>query len=435
MIMILKRLAIFLLMNALVFTLTYSLYYSYNKIKHKELEEYIRVNLYHIFDNLELVSSFYANAETVTLDCGLHYINNVGVYTPKKGDVKALSKGVDSLSKNLKDLIGDELWSLGIIDNNKSKTNTIYFSPLRVTHIQIFLNSDFDFFNHILNTEKLPSTYEESLEYGLFRQTEAYKESFNHQYVRSIYYPIYIDRKLQALLLLDVKSSLYQAWTENFNDKQFTVFTTEKPVNSELLNKIALPYTKNDHLSVYINSDLLWKYSLLFSLILTLVIGYISNSLNFVINLYQKDNMTQCIRRDIIEPKLRKKMLNHQAILMVDIDRFKSINDNYGHDYGDQVITTVAEILKDNIRKADKCIRWGGEEFMLILNIKDAQVVKNKAEQLRSAIEQQSALDMKITASIGVAIAEQNCFSQVLERADMALYHAKNNGRNQVVFL
>ncbi|PHZ60116.1 hypothetical protein CRG86_002245 [Photobacterium leiognathi] len=88
------------------------------------------------------------------------------------------------------------------------------------------------------------------------------------------------------------------------------------------------------------------------------MIGYISNSLNFVINLYQKDNMTQCIRRDIIEPKLRKKMLNHQAILMVDIDRFKSINDNYGHDYGDQVITTVAEILKDNIRKADKCIRW-----------------------------------------------------------------------------
>ncbi|PHZ60115.1 hypothetical protein CRG86_002240 [Photobacterium leiognathi] len=115
-----------------------------------------------------------------------------------------------------------------------------------------------------MNTEKLPSTYEESLEYGLFRQTEAYKESFNHQYVRSIYYPIYIDRKLQALLLLDVKYSLYQAWTENFNDKQFTVFTTEKPVNSELLNKIALPYTKNDHLSVYINSDLLWKYSLLF---------------------------------------------------------------------------------------------------------------------------------------------------------------------------
>ncbi len=220
-----------------------------------------------------------------------------------------------------------------------------------------------------------------------------------------------------------------------FNNTQFTLFSSEENLNSKFLNKLELPYTKNDSLSIYLNKELLLKYSFVFSFVLAFLVSYVSNILNYVINLYQKDNMTQCVRRDIVEPKLRNKRLNNQAVLMVDIDKFKSINDNYGHDYGDQVITTVASILKDNTRKGDKCIRWGGEEFMLILNIKDIDVVKNKAEQLRIAIESQNCLDIKFTVSIGVAMAENNCFSQVLERADMALYHAKNNGRNQVAYL
>ncbi|MUL11046.1 GGDEF domain-containing protein [Aliivibrio fischeri] len=435
MMIVIKKIASFLFVNLIVFIVSYCLYYSYNKIKYDELDEYIQVNLYKVFDNLEMISSFYANAPFVSIDKGLHNIEKVGIYAPQDGEIKSLSRGISIISEKLKDFIGDDFWSLGVIDTNNK--NTIYFSPMRVPHIQIFLKSDFDFFNHVLTSENLPSTYELSLENGLFRQTEPYKESFNEQSVRSIYYPIYIKRDLKALLLLDVKSTLYQSWTEKFNRDQFTVLNIDESNDSGLIKKISLPYTINCDLYLYMDKSLLLKYSFFFSFLITLVLHYAGRSLHYLVNFYGKDTMTECIRRDIIEPKLRKKIFYNQAIIMVDIDFFKKINDEYGHGFGDEVIKTTASLLKRNIRKSDTCIRWGGEEFMIILNGKniDLDFLVNKAEQLRFKIEEQTLLHVDFTVSVGIALGKKQKFTEVLKRADMALYHAKNNGRNQVAYL
>ena len=123
------------------------------------------------------------------------------------------------------------------------------------------------------------------------------------------------------------------------------------------------------------------------------------------------------------------------AILMFDLDHFKEINDNFGHQTGDFVLSKVCEIVKNNIRKSDILGRYGGEEFIVILpntEIKEAEVV---AEKLRSNIQNAKLLGDKreITISIGIAAYPEHAqwSNELIEKVDQALYEAKENGRNQ----
>ncbi|WP_305842730.1 GGDEF domain-containing protein [Photobacterium leiognathi] len=143
--------------------------------------------------------------------------------------------------------------------------------------------------------------------------------------------------------------------------------------------------------------------------------------------------MTKCFRRDYGENKFKNKLISNKSVFIFDIDHFKNINDTYGHDVGDQVICTTAEIIKRNIRKSAQLYRWGGEEFVLILNISEPDAALRKAEQLRKAIEAQTELDINFTISIGCTIAHNMTLDESIKVADKALYTAKNNGRNQVV--
>ncbi|HAT8976497.1 diguanylate cyclase [Legionella pneumophila serogroup 1] len=128
------------------------------------------------------------------------------------------------------------------------------------------------------------------------------------------------------------------------------------------------------------------------------------------------------------------------AILMLDLDHFKKINDTFGHDAGDLVLKELGQILNSDIRLGDIAARYGGEEFVLLLYDIDAQAAKMKAENLRSAI---SNLQVKygaqpvgqITASIGISVYPDDAKSpaEVIEAADKALYQAKNKGRNKVI--
>ncbi len=123
------------------------------------------------------------------------------------------------------------------------------------------------------------------------------------------------------------------------------------------------------------------------------------------------------------------------SVLMMDIDHFKTINDKHGHATGDDVLKAVAVCISKEKRKEDVLARFGGEEFVLLLdhcNITEAQV---KAEKLRKAIEELQPSDLSITVSIGVAqlSSSENSFAEPLKRADDALYKAKEGGRNRVV--
>jgi len=124
------------------------------------------------------------------------------------------------------------------------------------------------------------------------------------------------------------------------------------------------------------------------------------------------------------------------GLAMIDIDKFKSVNDALGHDVGDQVLKKVSAVLTENLRKGDILARWGGEEFLAVFPETDLEGTKIAAEKLRSAVEKApwSIPDRPgITISIGIAVKPGSSeWDVVLKEADLALYRAKDSGRNRV---
>ncbi len=121
------------------------------------------------------------------------------------------------------------------------------------------------------------------------------------------------------------------------------------------------------------------------------------------------------------------------ALLILDVDHFKDINDHYGHAFGDIVLRELAFTLENHTRQGDHAARWGGEEFLVLsknVNLEQARVL---AERLRRAIFEANPGGVRITVSIGVAVRQDNePLNAVMARADAALYRAKNAGRDQV---
>jgi diguanylate cyclase (GGDEF)-like protein len=126
------------------------------------------------------------------------------------------------------------------------------------------------------------------------------------------------------------------------------------------------------------------------------------------------------------------------ALLLIDIDDFKIVNDSYGHLAGDLVLRDVAEILRRSVRVFDVCARFGGEEFVIIMPGSTADSAMRIAERIRERIEVYRPSDrllasMRITVSVGLAVSEAGTtVSQLLARADRALYAAKHAGKNRI---
>jgi diguanylate cyclase (GGDEF)-like protein len=124
---------------------------------------------------------------------------------------------------------------------------------------------------------------------------------------------------------------------------------------------------------------------------------------------------------------------------MMDVDHFKSINDEHGHAVGDQVLAALGRLLAQYARKTDIVGRWGGEEFVMVLAGANEAGARIAGERIRGAVEKMAVLDEKgrrvpVTISIGIACLEVNDKVEVLvERADHAMYEAKASGRNRVV--
>lgn len=126
-----------------------------------------------------------------------------------------------------------------------------------------------------------------------------------------------------------------------------------------------------------------------------------------------------------------------RALLVLDIDHFKRINDSCGHDTGDRVLQELAALLRRHLRATDWLVRWGGEEFVVLLPSVDSGEVERIAENLRMAVEAHSfgeCVPAPVTVSVGVALHEPGeDFGALFKRADEALYQAKRSGRNRVV--
>ena len=123
------------------------------------------------------------------------------------------------------------------------------------------------------------------------------------------------------------------------------------------------------------------------------------------------------------------------SVVFFDIDHFKQVNDNHGHEIGDKVLKTVATAIKESLRSGDTAARWGGEEMIVSLLGANEEDAKQKAEEIRSRVgELNFDGGLAVTISAGVASAQkEELLENVVKRADEALYNAKETGRNKVI--
>jgi two-component system cell cycle response regulator len=157
-----------------------------------------------------------------------------------------------------------------------------------------------------------------------------------------------------------------------------------------------------------------------------------------------KDQLTTCHNRhSLVEnaPKYINDSLRYDhalSIMILDLDHFKAINDEHGHDTGDKVLAEVGKLLMKSCRQGDFVARIGGEEFLIMLPHCLADDAIAKAEQIREMIERYNPAGLKVTTSIGIACLSdehESDFDKLYKSADAAVYHSKENGRNRVTLI
>jgi diguanylate cyclase (GGDEF)-like protein len=149
------------------------------------------------------------------------------------------------------------------------------------------------------------------------------------------------------------------------------------------------------------------------------------------------DELTKAFNRKYLNAVSKNLLNKKKCFIIIDIDNFKKINDTYGHLSGDIVLQILAEIIRDNLRKNDVFIRWGGEEFLIIPDkVDNIETILSVAEHLKEAIENSNFIDVeKVTCSFGVSCARletKDDLKKLFKKADTALYKAKSKGKNRV---
>lgn len=187
----------------------------------------------------------------------------------------------------------------------------------------------------------------------------------------------------------------------------------------------------------YIDKNLLINLGIIFTALIILFIyrqrsnNIYKEQLEFLSN---TDSLTGLKNRRKIDKILTEIKNKKFSIILMDIDHFKTINDEYGHLIGDEVLVEIAEILKYNVNANDIIGRWGGEEFLIICKNTSMEEAERLAKRLKSLIENKNFKVKKITASFGISIARNDLeLKDILTNADRALYSAKESGRNKIV--
>ena len=155
------------------------------------------------------------------------------------------------------------------------------------------------------------------------------------------------------------------------------------------------------------------------------------------------DSLTGLANRRLLVERLKKeteRFIRYQrpfSIAMLDVDHFKSINDQYGHELGDSALTEIARVLDAEIREQDLCGRWGGEEFLILMPETRADAATQVLERVRGAIQRLAirAQTDSVSITISAGIAEHQpgeSYSETINQADHALLVAKRGGRNQL---
>lgn len=194
----------------------------------------------------------------------------------------------------------------------------------------------------------------------------------------------------------------------------------------------------------YINSFITFSTVLIVLWILDIIINKDEDDLIIALEKAEHhakyDFLTNVLNRRAMTELLNERyetsgsVLNNFAILMIDIDDFKNINDTYGHSVGDDVLKALCEILKENLPDTAILCRWGGEEFIVYIEEGTIDEATKIANEMNALIREKPLFgDLYITLSIGVAANEKDeGYSSVINRADNMMYKAKINGKNKV---
>lgn len=159
-----------------------------------------------------------------------------------------------------------------------------------------------------------------------------------------------------------------------------------------------------------------------------------------LVNLITKDHLTNAFNREKFDEicyKNTDKLIVNEGtevyILILDIDFFKKVNDTFGHDVGDEVLKHIVTVVQSCVRQRDYVIRWGGEEFVVVLMGTDENGAARVAERIRATVEESTHFEPKVTVSIGACRYDGNNYHTAITNADYALYQAKRTGRNKIV--
>jgi diguanylate cyclase (GGDEF)-like protein len=168
----------------------------------------------------------------------------------------------------------------------------------------------------------------------------------------------------------------------------------------------------------------------------------LENETNHYKQLSMLDQLTGLLNRHglthYIDKNFSDDKKQHVALIIIDIDFFKKINDTYGHNGGDIVLQKVAQVLRDSVRGSDYSARWGGEEFVIIMpntGLQDASIIAEKLRALVELTRFDDRPELSVTISLGVGAIDEGIepFHMLFRRVDLALYQAKAQGRNRVI--
>ncbi len=286
-------------------------------------------------------------------------------------------------------------------------------------------------------------------------------DSYQERYGRQIYF---VDREGRIALNQDSGASVQRLQERPGMEAIATQILTTPSA--------ALTYVRQDGQTVYVNSRLVPEFNwylmveeddgaaedriettLLINIALSLsIMALVLLIAHFTLKSYQgrleqmatTDSLTGAANRHVFDAVfdqvLRSARRRNKQVAMIsfDIDHFKEVNDTFGHQAGDLVIRSVADVIRAHSREADTLCRWGGEEFLLLLGDCTSEEATERAEIIRKAVKKQSVNfgreDIRVTLSCGVTQyrSGEELFT-LIARVDAALYRAKNEGRDRVI--
>lgn len=283
-------------------------------------------------------------------------------------------------------------------------------------------------------------------------------ENYQQRYGREIYF---VNRQGEVMLQsshyshelhLQNKDGLEKLFTRILTSPSASVSFEAKNGNIIYLNSRLVPEFDwfliveqvNDPASEKVEAALI--INLLISLAMSVIVLLVAH---FALKGYQgrlekmatRDKLTGAVTRQVFDSLFEQavsRSRRHQqktTMALIDIDHFKQVNDSYGHQQGDKVLMAVAQIIKLHIREADVLCRWGGEEFLLLLNECDLEHAVERLESVRRAVAawrfHMDNTSLTVTVSAGLAEHEAGeSLTELVDRADKALYQAKDKGRN-----